>query len=97
VLEHLPQVPANALPQPQADLPGGLLEGQPVQEVLDVRAAQGIRYLPAVGPGTQPACRSQVMNNPNCPTPSCQWRPVRVHHCKNSAMPPAYAFVVDSD
>ena len=43
-----------------------------------------------------PACTSQVMNNPSCPTPACQSRPVRAHHRKNNAMLPAYALVVDS-
>ena len=43
-----------------------------------------------------PACRSQVMNNPRCSIPACQDRPVRPHHRKNNAIPPAYAFVVSS-
>jgi hypothetical protein len=43
-----------------------------------------------------PACSSQVMNSPSCPIPACQSRPVRAHHRKNSAMPPAYDLVVDS-
>ena len=53
VLEHLPQVPADPLPQPQADLPGGLLEGQPVQEVLHISASQRRGHLAAVGAGPQ--------------------------------------------
>ncbi len=53
VLEHLPQVPADPLPQPQADLPRGLLEGQPVQEILHISASQGRGHLPAVGAGAQ--------------------------------------------
>jgi hypothetical protein len=43
-----------------------------------------------------PACASHVMNSPSCPIPACQSRPDRAHHRKNSAMPPAYDFVVDS-
>jgi hypothetical protein len=43
-----------------------------------------------------PACASQVMNSPSCPIPACQVRPDLAHHRRNSAMPPAYAFVVDS-
>jgi hypothetical protein len=50
---YLPQVPAGPLPQPPADLPGGLLEGQPVQEVLHISASQRRGHLPAVGAGAQ--------------------------------------------
>ena len=43
------------------------------------------------------ACRSQVMNKPRCSTPACHVRPVRQHHRKYNAMPPAYALVVSSE
>jgi hypothetical protein len=44
----------------------------------------------------RPACASQVMNKPSCPAPASQLRPDRAHQRRNSAIPPAYAFVVDS-
>ena len=45
---------------------------------------------------TRPACASQVTNGPSCPAPASQLRPDRAHQRRNSATPPAYAFVVDS-
>ena len=36
------------------------------------------------------------MNRPSCPIPDCHGRLVSEHHRRNSAIEPAYAFVVDS-
>ena len=36
-----------------------------------------------------PACASQVMNSPSCPTPACQVRPDRAHQRRNNAIEPA--------